>query len=243
MLLLVGLGNPGPKYEKNRHNIGFMAVDEFVRRHSFGPWKARFQGLVSEGTLGGEKVMVLKPTTFMNESGRAVGEAVRFFKLAPSDVYVIYDELDLPAGKLKVKQSGGHGGHNGLRSLDAHIGKDYWRIRLGIGHPGDKAKVHSHVLGDFSKAEWPSMEKLLDAVVDAFPVLPDKGPGDYMTKVALRLKPPANQKRDGDRAKQPEATPQKPKNETAPSVDRASPKTALAQALAKAKAKFGGGDA
>lgn len=240
MLLLVGLGNPGPKYEKNRHNIGFMAVDAFVRRHSFGPWKSRFQGLVSEGSIGGEKVLVLKPTTFMNESGRAVGEAVRFFKLDPSDVYVIYDELDLATAKLKVKQGGGHGGHNGLRSLDAHIGRDYWRIRLGIRHPGDKNKVHSHVLGDFSKAEWPAMEKLVDAVGEAFPVLLEKGTGDFMTKVALIMKPPANKNRDTDNPSDGKSAQTAPKKEA--DAPQEGPKTALAQALARAKAKFGGSD-
>ena len=164
MRLIVGLGNPGPKYEGNRHNIGFMAVDEIVRRHGFGPWRARFQGLVSEGALDGGKTLVLKPQTFMNESGRAVGEAMRFFKLDPADVWVIYDELDLAPAKLRVKEGGGHGGHNGLRSIDAHIGKDYRRVRLGIGHPGHKDRVAGYVLSDFAKDEHDIRDDMINGM-------------------------------------------------------------------------------
>ena len=153
MLLLVGLGNPGPKYADNRHNIGFMAVDEIVRRHGFGAWRARFHGLAADGVLDGQKVLALKPTTFMNHSGRAVGEAMRFFKLEPAAVTVIHDEIDLAFGKVRVKRGGGHAGHNGLRDIDAHIGADFWRVRVGIGHPGDKELVHGHVLSDFAKAD------------------------------------------------------------------------------------------
>ncbi len=190
MLLLVGLGNPGQRYANNRHNIGFMAVDEMVRRHSFGPWRSRFQGQVSEGRIGGEKVLILKPETYMNESGRAVGEALRFYKLTPGDVFVIYDEIDLVPGKIKVKKGGGAGGHNGLRSMDAHIGKDYWRVRLGVGHPGDKALVHGHVLGDFSKAETLWRDKLLDAVATEFPLLIEGDSGSFMSRVAHVINPP-----------------------------------------------------
>lgn len=191
MLLLVGLGNPGPKYEKNRHNIGFMAVDEIVRRHSFAGWRARFQAATSEGRLGNEKVLAMKPTTFMNESGRAVGEAARFFKLAPQDVVVLHDELDLAFGKIRVKQGGGHAGHNGLRSIDAHLGKDYARVRIGIGHPGDKDRVHGHVLSDFAKAEEADLTTLVDAIAGAAPMLADPEQHNaFMTKVALAIKPP-----------------------------------------------------
>ena len=195
MLLLVGLGNPGPKYERNRHNIGFMAVDEIVRRHSFAAWRGRFQALTAEGHYGGEKIMAMKPTTFMNESGRAVGEAARFFKLAPEDVVVLHDELDLAFGKVRIKQGGGHAGHNGLRSIDAHLGNNYARIRLGIGHPGDKARVHGHVLSDFAKAEEADLSTLIDAIGDAAPMLANPEQHNaFMTKVALAIKPPPEKK-------------------------------------------------
>lgn len=184
MRLIVGLGNPGPKYEGNRHNIGFMAADRLVRRYDVGPWRARFQGQTADGAIGGEKVLILKPATFMNESGRAVGEALRFFKLDPADVLVIYDELDLALGKLRVKRDGGHGGHNGLKSIDAHIGKAYWRLRLGIGHPGEKEKVIGHVLGDFAKAEEPVVERVLEAVSHHMPLLVAGNAPDFMSKAA-----------------------------------------------------------
>jgi PTH1 family peptidyl-tRNA hydrolase len=190
MLLLVGLGNPGPKYEKNRHNIGFMAVDEIVRRHSFPPFRARFQSLAAEGSLDGEKVLALKPTTFMNESGRAVGEAMRFYKLAPEDVVVIHDELDLATGKIRVKRGGGHAGHNGLRSIDAHIGKEYHRLRIGIGHPDDKDRVHGYVLGDFAKTESVLVEKIVDAIAECASYLGSRRYDAFMSQVAMRLNPP-----------------------------------------------------
>ena len=160
MRLIVGLGNPGPRYADNRHNIGFLAVDEIVRRYSFGPIKSKFHGAIAEGNIGSEKVICLCPTTFMNESGRAVQAALQFYKLDPSDITVIHDEIDLPLGKVKVKRGGGAGGHNGLRSIDAHIGPDYWRIRLGVGHPGVKAAVKNFVLMDFGKEE----RKLVDEI-------------------------------------------------------------------------------
>jgi len=244
MLLIVGLGNPGPKYERNRHNVGFMAVDEIVRRHSFGPWRARFQGQVSEGQIGGRKVLVLKPMTFMNESGKAVGEAARFFKISAEDIWVFYDELDLAAAKLKVKQGGGHAGHNGLRSIDAHLakdlGKDYWRVRIGIGHPGDKAKVHGHVLGDFSKAEWPATEKLIDAMADAFPTLVERGYSDFMSKVSLILRPPRQTGPDGS-AGAPGTKPASAEGKTdAPPVAAGEKeKNRIDSALAQAMAKVG----
>ena len=190
MRLLVGLGNPGPKYARTRHNIGFMAVDEIVRRHSFGPWRARFQGQCAEAVVDDEKVIALKPETWMNNSGRAVGEAVRFFKLAPGDVTVIHDDIDLAAGKVRFKVGGGHAGHNGLRDIDAHIGKDYARVRLGIGHPGTSDDVHDHVLDEFSKADMAWVAPLIDAVSDAFPLLA-RGEGQkFLTRVALILNPP-----------------------------------------------------
>ena len=191
MLLFVGLGNPGPSYEGNRHNIGFMAIDEIARVHGFGPWRARFQGLAAEGRIAGAKVLALKPLTFMNESGRAVGEAVRFFKLEPSAVWVFYDELDLVPGKLRVKTGGGAGGHNGIRSIDRHIGPQYHRVRLGIGHPGDKARVHGYVLSDFAKAErsgW--LPVLIDAVAREAPALAAGDEARFMSRVSHAVFPP-----------------------------------------------------
>ncbi|WP_028793711.1 aminoacyl-tRNA hydrolase [Thalassobaculum salexigens] len=191
MLLFVGLGNPGPKYEGNRHNIGFMAVNEIARRHSFGPWRARFQGLASEGVIAGEKVMALKPMTFMNESGRSVGEAVRFFKLPVDAVSVFYDELDLVPGKMRLKRGGGSGGHNGIRDIDRHIDTNYRRVRLGIGHPGDKNKVHSYVLSDFAKVErsaW--LETLIDAVAREVGELVRGDEARFMSLVAHAVFPP-----------------------------------------------------
>lgn len=191
MFLVVGLGNPGSGYAGNRHNIGFMAADEIVRRHSFGPWRRKFQGQVAEGDIDGIKVMVLKPETFMNLSGQSVGEVLRFYKIPIEDVIVLHDELDLPPGKLRVKRAGGHGGHNGLRSIDAHCGKNYRRVRLGIGHPGDKALVHGHVLGDFSKSEQNSwLTALLDGVAQELPRLIKGDDSAFMSKVANLVSPP-----------------------------------------------------
>ncbi len=203
MILLVGLGNPGEKYARNRHNIGFMAADEIVRRHSFSPPRARFQGIVSEGTLAGEKAIVLKPTTYMNESGRAVGEAMRFYKLTPADIVVFYDELDLEAGKLRIKTGGGAAGHNGIRSIAAHIGPEFRRVRLGIGHPGVKERVLGHVLGDFAKADAAWLEPLLDAIADAAPLLATGKDATFANKVHLALNPEPEKKtktkeKDGD---------------------------------------------
>lgn len=191
MFLVVGLGNPGSGYAANRHNIGFMAADELVRRYSFGPWRKKFQGQISEGELNGEKVLVLKPETFMNLSGQSVGEVLRFYKIPVEDVIVLHDELDLPPGKLRVKRGGGHGGHNGLKSIDAHCGKEYRRVRLGIGHPGEKSRVHGHVLGDFSKAEqngW--LMTLLDALASEFGRLVKGDEGGFMSKVSAIVSPP-----------------------------------------------------
>lgn len=190
MQLFVGLGNPGDRYARNRHNIGFMAVDAIIRRHGFGAERSRFQGLVSEGQLAGDKVLALKPMTYMNESGRSVGEAVRFYKLAAEDVVVFYDEIDLVAGKLRVKRGGGLAGHNGLRSIKAHIGEDFRRVRLGIGHPGDKDRVSGHVLSDFAKADHDWLDPLIDAVAEAAPLLAQRDDPGFATKVALLLRPP-----------------------------------------------------
>ena len=190
MLLLVGLGNPGPGHAKNRHNIGFMAADKIVQRHAFAPPRRRHRGLLAEGRIAGEKVFVLKPLTFMNQSGRSVAEAVRFYKLPPDRMIVFHDELDLAPGKLKVKRGGGHAGHNGLRSIDAHIGRDYRRVRLGIGHPGDKDKVLAYVLKDFARAERERIAHLLEAVAEALPLLVEGDDAGFMTKVALLLAPP-----------------------------------------------------
>ena len=189
MLLLVGLGNPGAEYARNRHNIGFMAVEEIARRHGFGPWRKRFQGQTAEGTVGGEKVIALEPLTFMNLSGQSVTAALQFFKLKPENIVVIHDELDLPPGKIRVKKGGGHGGHNGLRSIDAHVGKDYWRIRLGIGHPGDKDRVSGYVLHDFAKADQSWLDPLIDAVAEAFPLVVKGQAETFMNKVSLATAP------------------------------------------------------
>jgi PTH1 family peptidyl-tRNA hydrolase len=189
MFLLVGLGNPGTKYAGNRHNIGFMAVDEIVRRHGFSPWRKKFHGEVSEGTLGMQKTLVLKPLTFMNESGQAVGEAIRFLGMEPEQVIIIYDEIDLLAGKVRVKLGGGAAGHNGIRSITAHIGPHYTRVRLGVGHPGDKTLVHPHVLSDFAKADKAWLTPLLDAVAEYAALLVEGETATFQNKVHLALAP------------------------------------------------------
>jgi PTH1 family peptidyl-tRNA hydrolase len=187
MRLFVGLGNPGAKYAANRHNIGFMAIDEIARRHGFAPWRRRFQGETAEGTLDRERVILLRPLTFMNDSGRAVQEAANFFKLAPADIAVFHDELELPAAKVRVKVGGGIAGHNGLRSISAHIGNEYRRVRLGIGHPGIKELVHGHVLSDFSKSDRPWVEALMDAVADNAALLADGRDSSFQNKVHLTM--------------------------------------------------------
>ncbi len=187
MRLFVGLGNPGARYEGNRHNIGFMAVDAIAWRHGFSPWRRRFQGEAAEATLEGERVVLLKPATYMNESGRAVGEAAHFFKLAVGDIVVFHDELDLPPAKLRVKTGGGHAGHNGLRSISSHVGNDYRRVRLGIGHPGVKELVHAYVLNDFAKAERPWVEALCEAVADNASLLATDRDSAFQNKVHLAM--------------------------------------------------------
>ncbi len=190
MLLLVGVGNPGPAHANHRHNIGFMAVDEIVRRHSFGPGRKRFLGEAFEAVVAGHKLLALKPLTYVNRSGESVGAAMRFFKLAPEQVTVIHDELDLAAGRLRVKLGGGSAGHNGLKSITAHIGANYRRVRLGIGHPGDKDAVTAYVLHDFAKADRAWIGPLLDAVAEALPMLVTGDDAGFMTRVALMTRPP-----------------------------------------------------
>ena len=195
MKLIAGLGNPGAKYARNRHNIGFMAVDRIAEDHGFSPWRQKFQGLVSEGRLGGEKVLLLKPATYMNRSGQSVGEALRFYKLAPAELIVIHDELDLAPGKLRLKQGGGHAGHNGLRSIHAHLGPDYQRLRLGIGHPGHKDRVAAYVLSDFARADRDWLDDLLSGISEgADKLAAGDGPG-FLNAVALRRNPPRKAER------------------------------------------------
>ncbi len=185
MLLLVGLGNPGPDYARHRHNVGFMAADAIAAKHGFGPERRKFRGFLREGTLGGEKCLILKPQTYMNDSGESVGEAVRFLKLEPRDVVAIHDELDLAPGKLRVKAGGGTAGHNGLRSIGAHIGPDFRRVRIGVGHPGHKDAVLRWVLNDFAKADRDWLQVLLDAIAEAAPLLGKGADAAFATKVAL----------------------------------------------------------
>ena len=185
MLLIFGLGNPGSRYADNRHNVGFMAVDEIVRRHNFSAPRARFQSEIFEGMIDGVKVMALKPNTFMNNSGDAVGATMRYYKLIADDILVIHDELDIDAGRLKVKTGGGSAGHNGIRSIAAHIGPDFHRMRIGIAHPGDRDAVIGHVLDNFAKSDKLWLDPLLDAIADAMPLLVGgDGPG-FMTRIAL----------------------------------------------------------
>ena len=187
MRLFVGLGNPGAKYARNRHNIGYMAVERIADDHGFGPWRAKFQGVVSEGRLGAEKVVLLKPETYMNLSGQSVGEAMRFYKLGPADIVVFHDEIDLAPGKLRVKAGGGHAGHNGLRSLHAHIGADYVRVRMGVGHPGHKDAVPYYVLKDFPKADEDWLDDMLRGVSDGAEALAQGDTARFANDVALRL--------------------------------------------------------
>lgn len=194
MRLIVGLGNPGPGHAGNRHNIGFMAVDRIVHRYHFAAPKGRFDGYLQEGEVAGERVLALRPLTYMNESGRAVAAAARFYKIPLEDIVVIHDEIDLVPGKIRVKRGGGAGGHNGLRSIDEHLGPDYWRVRLGVGHPGVAELVRPYVLQDFPAEERPLVVRFVDAVAEALPLLlANLGKGDpngFMNKVNLLLNPP-----------------------------------------------------
>ncbi len=219
MKIIVGLGNPGSQYAGNRHNIGFMAVDALSRRHAFGPWTRKFKAEISEGELAGEKVLLIKPQTYMNLSGESVGEAMRFYKLSPADLTAIYDELDLAPGRARLKVGGGHGGHNGIKSLDAHCGKDYRRLRLGIGHPGAKELVNNHVLGDFAKSDAVWLQPLLDALADNADMLVKGEDSQLLNKLALATGAPA----EADK-------PAKPKAPAAPSAPKPAGKSHIRQA-------------
>ncbi|MBG1230997.1 aminoacyl-tRNA hydrolase [Aestuariivirga litoralis] len=190
MFLFVGLGNPGAQYASNRHNIGFMAADVIHSRHHFSPWRKKFKGELSDGTLAGEKVLLLKPQTFMNESGRSVGEAQRFHDIPLTNIYVFYDELDLEPGKVRVRLGGGAAGHNGIRSISNHITPDFKRVRLGIGHPGDKRFVQPHVLGNFAKDDKDWLVKVLDTVADEAAMLAEGLDEKFQSKVAMIVNPP-----------------------------------------------------
>lgn len=218
MKLFVGLGNPGAKYAGNRHNIGFMAVERIAEDHGFAPWRGKFQGSVSEGKLGSEKVILLRPETFMNLSGQSVGEAMRFYKLAPDDVYVFHDELDLAPGKCRVKTGGGHAGHNGLRSIHAHIGADYHRVRMGIGHPGNKNAVAGYVLRDFAKAEQDWLDDVLRGCSDGAADLAAGDSGKFMNAIGRRVNPPRS-----SGGSTPEAAPNSKKKEPPQPKPKAAP--------------------
>ena len=187
MRLLVGLGNPGSGYANNRHNLGFMTADRIVERHGLGTWRTKFQGHFAQGHLGGDNVVILKPMTFMNESGRAVSEAMSFYKLDLEDVIVFYDEIELAPGKIRVRKGGGHAGHNGIRSLVSHIGEAFWRVRMGVGHPGNKDRVSGYVLQDFAKADSAWVSALVDASADATPLLIEGEDNRFMTDVAQAM--------------------------------------------------------
>ncbi|WP_334193343.1 aminoacyl-tRNA hydrolase [Pararhodobacter sp.] len=222
MKLFVGLGNPGAQYAHNRHNIGFMALDRIAEDHGFSPWKARFQAQVSEGRLGGDKLVLLKPQTFMNLSGQAVGEAMRYLKLSPADVVVFHDELDLAPGKLRLKEGGGHAGHNGLRSIHQHIGEAYHRVRLGIGHPGHKDRVAGYVLHDFAKADEEWLDDLLRGISDGADALAAGDGPRFQNAVAARTAPARNAGRDKPAPAAPgpvKADPEAPKAAAAAAVD------------------------
>jgi len=229
MKLFVGLGNPGEKYARHRHNVGFMALDRIARAHDAGPWRRRFQGETAELSLGGGRVVLLKPTTFMNDSGRSVGEAQRFLKIPVSDVYVFHDEIDLAPGKVKVKAGGGNAGHNGLRSITAHIGNDYNRVRIGVGHPGVKEVVPHYVLHDFAKAEHEWLEPLLDAMADSARYLAQGDGARFLSHVARAEREDASEKPSAAAPKKGSAAPK-----VHPTGERATKRTsALAENLKK----------
>lgn len=223
MRLWVGLGNPGPKYSGNRHNIGWMALERIADDHGFAPWRSKFQGTVSEGVLEGEKILLLRPETFMNLSGQSVQAAMQFYKLAPGDVTVWHDELDLAPGKVRMKSGGGHAGHNGLRSIHQHIGEAYGRVRLGIGHPGHKDRVASYVLSDFAKAEREALDDLLRGLSDGAPSLAAGDNGRFLNAVALRVAPPRSSKgAQGEAAVKTKAPPE-PQPEPQPEPEARNP--------------------
>ncbi|TCM77589.1 aminoacyl-tRNA hydrolase [Rhodovulum steppense] len=203
MRLFVGLGNPGAKYAGNRHNIGFMAVDRIAADHGFAPWRAKFLGQMAEGRLGNEKVVLLKPETYMNRSGDSVQAAVQFYKLTPADLTVFHDELDLAPGKCRLKQGGGHAGHNGLRSIQAHLGPDFERVRLGIGHPGHKDRVSAYVLSDFAKADQDWLDDLMRGISEGAAALAEGDGARFLNAVALRTAPPRNAGREAEQQPAP----------------------------------------
>ncbi|MDG1128438.1 aminoacyl-tRNA hydrolase [Seohaeicola saemankumensis] len=207
MKLFVGLGNPGAKYAGNRHNIGFMALDAIAQAHGFAPWRSKFQGQISEGRLGGTRVVLLKPETFMNLSGQSVGEAMRFYKIDPPDVIVFHDELDLAPGKLRLKQGGGHAGHNGLRSIHGHIGEDYARVRLGIGHPGHKDRVAGFVLSDFATADQTWLDDMMRGIAEGAPMLAAGEGPKFLNTVAQRMAPARPEKAAPVKTEMPKPAP------------------------------------
>jgi PTH1 family peptidyl-tRNA hydrolase len=216
MKLFVGLGNPGAKYAGNRHNIGFMALDRIAADHGFGAWKGKFQGDMAEGRLGSEKIVLLKPTTFMNKSGQSVGEAMRFYKLDSTDVTVFHDEIDLAPAKLRCKAGGGHAGHNGLRSIHQHIGPHYDRVRMGVGHPGHKDRVPGYVLHDFAKADQEWLDDVLRGISDGAAHLADGDTGRFLNAVSLRVAPARSSKT----AAKPAPAPQEPEPQPEPQDSR-----------------------
>lgn len=241
MKLIVGLGNPGEKYARNRHNVGFLVLDAIADKHRFAPWRKKFSGLVADGEIGSEKVLALKPETYMNESGQAVGAAMRFLKIAPADVIVLHDELDLLPGKLKIKTGGGNAGHNGLRSITQHIGNDYVRVRIGIGHPGNKDMVANYVLHDFAKADQVWLEPLLDAFAEAAPKLWIGDGSRFLSDVARQTEPDKPAKEKPEKAEA--GAPSKPKPARHPAGDRASKSaSAIADNLKKWLAARGKGE-
>ena len=231
MKLFVGLGNPGAQYARHRHNVGYVALDKIAAAHNLGPWRKRFQGETAEGTLGGERVVLLKPTTYMNDSGRSVGEAARFLKIDVGDIYVFHDEIDLAPGKLKVKIGGGNAGHNGLRSITAHMGNDYHRVRIGVGHPGVKDAVAHYVLRDFAKVEYGWLDPLLDAMADAASFLAKGDCARFLSQVALKTR--EDDALDGKDPPPPEKPARAPRNPH-PAGERAGKRAgALAENLKK----------
>lgn len=235
MQIFVGLGNPGAKYAHNRHNIGFRAIDRIAEEHGFGPWKSRFQGLVSEGRLGNDKILLLKPQTFMNLSGQSIGEAMRFYKLDSTDITVFHDELDLAPGKLRVKHGGGHAGHNGLRSIHDHIGPHYTRVRLGIGHPGHKDRVAAYVLHDFAKSDADWLDDVMRGCADGAPDLARGDTGRFLNAVASRVNPPRSSTKPDDR---PRAKPDAPKPAPRPETPEPLPKEDTRSPLQKLVDRF-----
>ena len=234
MLLIVGLGNPGAEYRRHRHNVGFMAVDVIHDRHGFAPWRRRFQGEVSEGTLAGEKILLLKPLTYMNESGRSVQAAAQFYKLAPADIVVIHDEVDLPPGKTRMKTGGGTAGHNGLRSIGPAIGEGFRRLRIGVGHPGVKEAVPHYVLHDFSREDQAWVEPLLDAIAANAPLLAEGKDPTFANRLHAALNP------DEETAGKPPRRPESQKSAARP-VAETSPEPKPEGPLARGLRKLFGG--